>query len=69
MSFTSIEKKGAPLFNSIQLEMRITDNPKMARYLGTLLFFIKAPPNIITTPQIAVNIIVFIFLFRLTAKN
>jgi hypothetical protein len=32
----------------------------MARYFGVVFVLMKAPPNIITTPQIAVNIIAFI---------
>ena len=49
-----------PEFICMQLAISITANPKMARYLGMALLLIKAPPNIINTPQIAVNIIAFI---------
>ena len=63
ISFTSIVKNDMPEFNCMQLAASISINPAIAKYLGVALFLIKAPPNIIITPQIAVNIIAFIPLY------
>ena len=60
ISFTSMAKNGMPDLNSHILAPNAKTSPAIAMYLGVLLFFIKAPPNIIITPQTDVNIIAFI---------
>jgi hypothetical protein len=44
------------------LDIKMLTNPKIAMYFGVVLLFIKTPQNIMMTPQIADNIIAFIFI-------
>jgi hypothetical protein len=46
--------------NSNRLAIRIITRPAIAQYFGVDIFLKNTPPNIITTPQTAVNIIAFI---------
>ena len=60
MSFKSMLKKDSSVFNSMQLANKIKARPTIAQYLGVVFDLKNTPPNIITIPQIAVNIIAFI---------
>jgi hypothetical protein len=59
MPLVSILKNFQPR-NSRIFAARIIINPAIAQYFGTEAFLKKTPPNIITTPQIADNIIALI---------
>ena len=59
--FTSTAKNDSPLLSSRQLAIIAITSPAMAQYFGVDLLLKNTPPNINIIPQIAVNIIAFIF--------